>query len=87
MTIFIDISFKNRYNAILLFNGLPLVQIELECRGIEIKEAFNQMIRDQLDLFWSNHGLFQYVQLFVNSNGDCVFFCLVIEVHTLLKIP
>jgi type I restriction enzyme R subunit len=52
-----------------LVNGLPLVQIELKRRGIEIKEAFNQINRYQLHSFWSNHGLFQYVQLFVISNG------------------
>jgi len=62
-------SFKNRYDVTLLVNGLPLVQIELKRRGIEIKEAFNQINRYQLHSFWSNHGLFQYVQLFVISNG------------------
>jgi type I restriction enzyme R subunit len=48
---------------------LPLVQIELKRRGIEIKEAFNQINRYQKHSFWSNHGLFQYVQVFVISNG------------------
>jgi type I restriction enzyme R subunit len=62
-------SFKNRYDGTLLVNGLPLVQIELKRRGLEIKEAFNQINRYQLHSFWSNHGLFQYVQLFVISNG------------------
>ena len=62
-------SFKNRYDVTLLVNGLPLVQIELKRRGIEIKEAFNQINRYQKHSFWSNHGLFQYVQLFVISNG------------------
>ena len=62
-------SYKNRYDVTLLVNGLPLVQIELKRRGIEIKEAFNQINRYQLHSFWSNHGLFQYVQLFVISNG------------------
>ena len=52
-----------------MVNGLPLVQIELKRRGIEIKEAFNQINRYQRHSFWSNHGLFQYVQLFVISNG------------------
>jgi type I restriction enzyme R subunit len=52
-----------------LVNGLPLVQLELKRRGIEIKEAFNQINRYQRHSFWSNHGLFQYVQLFVISNG------------------
>tara|TARA_R110002050_G_scaffold300104_1_gene467692 strand:- start:8614 stop:11514 length:2901 start_codon:yes stop_codon:yes gene_type:complete len=64
-----DGSFKNRYDVTLLVNGLPLVQIELKRRGLEIKEAFNQINRYQLHSFWSNHGLFQYVQLFVISNG------------------
>lgn len=62
-------SYKNRYDVTLLVNGLPLVQLELKRRGIEIKEAFNQINRYQLHSFWSTHGLFQYVQLFVISNG------------------
>lgn len=62
-------SFLNRYDVTLLVNGLPLVQIELKRRGIEIKEAFNQINRYQKHSFWSNHGLFQYVQVFVISNG------------------
>ena len=62
-------SFLNRYDVTLLVNGLPLVQIELKRAGIEIKEAFNQINRYQRHSFWSNHGLFQYVQLFVISNG------------------
>jgi len=62
-------SYKNRFDVTLLVNGLPLVQIELKRSGIEIKEAFNQINRYQNHSFWSNHGLFQYVQLFVISNG------------------
>ncbi|CAM4144880.1 type I restriction endonuclease subunit R [Flavobacterium weaverense] len=62
-------SYKNRFDVTLLVNGLPLVQIELKRSGIEIKEAFNQINRYQLHSFWSNHGLFQYVQLFVITNG------------------
>jgi len=62
-------SYLNRYDVTLLVNGLPLVQIELKRRGIEIKEAFNQINRYQRHSFWSNYGLFQYVQLFVISNG------------------
>ncbi len=62
-------SFLNRYDVTLLVNGLPLVQIELKRTGIEIKEAFNQINRYQNHSFWSNHGLFQYVQLFVISNS------------------
>ena len=62
-------SFLNRYDVTLLVNGLPLVQIELKRAGTEIKEAFNQINRYQRHSFWSNQGLFQYVQLFVISNG------------------
>lgn len=62
-------SYKNRYDVTLLVNGLPLVQIELKRAGIEIKEAFNQINRYQRHSFWSNHGLFQYVQIFIISNG------------------
>jgi type I restriction enzyme R subunit len=62
-------KYKNRYDVTLLVNGLPLVQIELKAKGGEIKEAFNQINRYQLHSFWSNFGLFQYVQLFVISNG------------------
>jgi type I restriction enzyme R subunit len=60
-------SYKNRYDVTLLVNGLPLV-IELKRSGIEIKEAFNQINRYQNHSF-EHHGLFQYVQLFVISNG------------------
>lgn len=62
-------SYLNRYDVTLLVNGLPLVQIELKRRGTEIKEAFNQINRYQRHSFWSNHGLFQYVQIFIISNG------------------
>ena len=62
-------SYKNRYDVTLLVNGLPLVQIELKRSGIEIKEAFNQINRYQKHSFWSTYALFQYVQLFVISNG------------------
>lgn len=62
-------SFLNRYDVTILINGLPLVQIELKRRGMEIKEAFHQINRYQQHSFWSNHGLFQYVQFFVISNG------------------
>ncbi|MBF4515585.1 type I restriction endonuclease subunit R [Flavobacterium sp. ANB] len=62
-------SYKNRFDVTLLVNGLPLVQIEIKRSGIEIKEAFNQINRYQMHSFWSNHGLFQYVQMFVISNG------------------
>ena len=62
-------SYKNRYDVTLLINGLPLVQIELKRRGLELKEAFNQINRYQRHSFWANTALFQYVQLFVISNG------------------
>jgi type I restriction enzyme R subunit len=62
-------TFKNRYDVTILVNGLPLVQIELKRRGLEMKEAFNQIQRYQKHSFWSGHGLFHFVQLFVISNG------------------
>lgn len=62
-------TYKNRYDVTLLINGLPLVQIELKRRGLEMKEAFNQINRYKRHSFWSSRGLFNYVQLFVISNG------------------
>ena len=62
-------TYKNRYDVTILINGLPLVQIELKRRGLELKEAFNQINRYQRHSFWVNSGLFQYVQIFVISNG------------------
>ena len=62
-------SYKNRYDVTLLINGLPLVQIELKKRGLELKEAFNQINRYQRHSFSANSALFQYVQIFVISNG------------------
>ena len=62
-------SYKNRYDVTLLINGLPLVQIELKRRGLELKEAFNQINRYQRHSFWAARGLFGFVQLFVISNG------------------
>lgn len=62
-------TYKNRYDVTLLINGLPLVQIELKRRGLELKEAFNQINRYHRHSFWSGTGLFQYVQIFVISNG------------------
>lgn len=59
----------NRYDVTVLVNGLPLVHIELKKRGIDIKEAFNQINRYNRESFWSGSGLFEYVQLFVISNG------------------
>lgn len=62
-------SYKNRYDVTLLINGLPLVQIELKRRGLELKEAFNQINRYHKHSFWAGSGLYQYIQLFVISNG------------------
>lgn len=59
----------NRYDVTVLINGLPMVHIELKRRGVDIREAFNQIDRYQRDSFWSGSGLFEYVQLFVISNG------------------
>lgn len=62
-------SYKNRYDVTLLINGLPIVHIELKRRGLELKEAFNQINRYQRHSFTSSHGLFLFVQIFVISNG------------------
>lgn len=62
-------SYKNRYDVTLLINGLPLVQIELKRRGLEMKEAFNQVNRYQRHSFGAKSALFQYVQIFIISNG------------------
>ena len=59
----------NRYDVTILVNGLPLVHIELKRRGVEIREAFNQINRYQRESFGAGHGLFQFVQIFVISNG------------------
>lgn len=61
--------YTNRYDVTILVNGLPLVQIELKRRGIELKEAFNQINRYQRHSYWAEDGLFQYVQVFVITNG------------------
>jgi type I restriction enzyme, R subunit len=62
-------TYKNRYDVTLLINGLPLVQIELKRKGLELKEAFNQINRYQRHSFGASTALFQYVQIFVISNG------------------
>lgn len=62
-------TYQNRYDVTLLVNGLPLVQIELKRRGVELKEAFNQINRYQRHSYWADNGLFNYVQLFIISNG------------------
>ncbi|MDR1973977.1 MAG: type I restriction endonuclease subunit R [Bacteroidales bacterium] len=59
----------NRYDVTILVNGLPLVHTELKRRGVDIKEAFNQINRYARESFWAGSGLFEYVQLFVISNG------------------
>lgn len=58
-----------RFDVTVLVNGLPMVHIELKRRGVDIREAFNQINRYQRDSFWVGSGLFEYVQLFVISNG------------------
>lgn len=62
-------KYKNRYDVSILVNGLPLVHIELKRRGGSIREAFNQINRYKNDSFWADSGLFEYVQLFIISNG------------------
>ena len=58
-----------RYDVTILVNGLPLVHIELKRRGVQLKEAFNQIDRYQRDSFWAGCGLYEYVQIFIISNG------------------
>ena len=58
-----------RYDVTILVNGLPLVHAELKRRGVAIREAFNQIKRYQRDSFWAASGLFEYVQIFIISNG------------------
>lgn len=62
-------KYDNRYDVTVLVNGLPLVHIELKRRGVAIREAFNQINRYQRDSFWAGCGLFEYIQIFVISNG------------------
>ena len=62
-------AYSNRYDVTILVNGLPLVHVELKRRGADLREAFNQINRYQRDSFWAGSGLFEYVQLFVISNG------------------
>lgn len=59
----------NRYDVTILVNGLPLVHIELKRRGVALEEAFNQINRYQRESFWAGSGLFEYIQIFVISNG------------------
>ena len=62
-------KYNNRYDVTILVNGFPLIHIELKRRGVDIKEAFNQINRYQNESFWSGCGLFEYIQIFVISNG------------------
>lgn len=62
-------NYDTRYDVTILVNGLPLVHIELKRRGVQLKEAFNQINRYQRDSFWAGSGLYEYVQIFVISNG------------------
>lgn len=62
-------EYENRYDITILVNGLPLVQVELKRRGLELKEAFNQTNRYERHSYGSGHGLFQFIQIFVISNG------------------
>ena len=62
-------TYKNRYDVTILVNGLPMVHIELKRRGVDIKEAFNQINRYLRDSFWAGRAMFDYVQIFVISNG------------------
>ena len=62
-------NYDNRYDVTILVNGLPLVHIELKRRGVALKEAFNQINRYQRDSFWAGSGLYEYIQIFVISNG------------------
>ena len=59
----------HRYDVTLLVNGLPMVHLELKRRGVKLREAFNQIDRYQRESFWADSGLFEYIQLFVISNG------------------
>lgn len=62
-------SRDNRYDVTILVNGLPLVHVELKRRGKTLREAFNQIDRYQRESFWANSGLYQYIQVFIISNG------------------
>ena len=65
----VDGARKNRYDVTILVNGLPLIHVELKRRGVDIREAFNQINRYQRDSFWAGSGLFEYIQIFIISNG------------------
>ena len=69
-----DGNYDNRYDVTILVNGLPLVHIELKRRGVDLREAFNQIERYQRDSFWASSGLYNFVQIFVISNGTLILF-------------
>lgn len=60
---------ENRYDVTILVNGLPLVHCELKRRGVALKEAFNQINRYGRESFWAGSGLYDFIQIFVISNG------------------
>ena len=62
-------NYDNRYDVTILVNGLPLVHVELKRRGVALREAFNQIERYGRDSFWAGCGLYEFVQIFVISNG------------------
>lgn len=62
-------KYKNRYDVTILVNGFPIIHIELKRRGVAIREAFNQINRYKRDSFWASSGLYEYIQIFVISNG------------------
>ncbi|MDF4072138.1 type I restriction endonuclease, partial [Staphylococcus aureus] len=62
----VEDTYKARYDVTILINGLPLVQVELKRRGIDINEAFNQVKRYRKQNYT---GLFRYIQMFIISNG------------------
>ena len=62
-------NYDNRYDVTILVNGLPLVHIELKKRGVDLREAFNQIERYQRDSFWAGCGLYNFIQIFIISNG------------------
>lgn len=62
-------NYDNRYDVTILVNGFPLVHVELKCRGVPLHNAFNQIDRYRRDSFWAGSGLYEYVQIFIISNG------------------
>lgn len=77
----------NRYDVTVLVNGLPLIHIELKRRGVPIREAFNQIDRYQRDSFWASSGLYEFVQIFVISNGTNRSIIPIPPVSTISRMP